>query len=136
MPTTYTDHLCTFPPCSKPVRAKRLCGGHYMQQSRGVPLTPLLTTKPSTARCTLSWCPRPYWGNDLCRQHNREKSRSLGAFVPLDAPFKIQQKAGDRWFSVGYATDRKGAHRLLNTFRAGNPATAYRLILGRQYGDA
>lgn len=124
--TTHLD-LCTFPACSKPVRAKGLCMGHYTQQRQGRPLSPLRAHKPKGTSCGFPLCPLPYWGNGLCRQHNRN---SVAPGVPADAPFKIQQQSAGRWFSVAYGTDRMNAHHVLNVFRAKSPATAYRLIVG------
>ncbi|GAX54736.1 hypothetical protein SO3561_06289 [Streptomyces olivochromogenes] len=126
---TYTAVLCTFPECSKPVRARALCMGHYAQQSKGKPLTPLRTTKPSTTGCAFPGCRAPHWGHGLCRPHNKEKARGTSSLVPPGAPYRIQQQSKGRWFTIGYGEDSVSAHRTLNRCRASNPATGFRLIL-------
>lgn len=123
------EHLCTFPECPKPVRAKSLCMGHYKQKQTGKTLTPLRTTKPSTMGCAFPDCTAPHWGHGLCRKHNREKTKGTSSLVPSDAPYKIQQCSQGRWFSVGYGNDRNSAHQAFNAMRARNPNTAYRLIV-------
>lgn len=49
-----TDRDCSFSGCSNPVKAHRLCMGHYAQQRKGRPLTPLRPRRaqsvPDTAR--------------------------------------------------------------------------------------
>lgn len=33
--------ICSFDPCDNPAKSKALCGGHYQQQHKGLPLKPL-----------------------------------------------------------------------------------------------
>jgi hypothetical protein len=126
---TDTERLCSFPECSKAVRAKGLCMGHYKQRSLGKPLTPLKKTKPSVDGCYFPGCSGPHWGNGLCRTHNRQKNES-GGFAPPDSAFRIQHRYAGRWFTVDFGNDRKSTHRAVNVYRAKHPDSSFRIIIG------
>jgi hypothetical protein len=63
---------CAYPNCTKPARARSLCEGHYSQQRRGKPLTPLGTRTTPGGPCTHPDCNHTATIKNLCDRHYRQ----------------------------------------------------------------
>lgn len=72
---------CSFPDCNGPLKVKalKLCGGHYMQHSKGKELTPIVKYSKS---CTFKDCGRSAHGIGLCKMHYQRKTQGR----PLEDP--------------------------------------------------
>lgn len=65
---------CSFPGCGGPHHALGLCGSHYQQRRRGVPLHPILPLSPPPC-CTFPGCGRAYSGRGHCEGHLEQLRR-------------------------------------------------------------
>jgi hypothetical protein len=102
---------CSFEGCDHKRVARGLCMGHYRQQLRGRPLTPLRAprgrqghgiSRPIGRRtpslCSFEGCGRPNNGRGLCAAHRAQKARGM-ALVPIGAAkrwwWPVEAKGGD-----------------------------------------
>ncbi|WJZ27869.1 HNH endonuclease [Arthrobacter phage 1191A] len=72
---------CSFPDCNGPLKVKglKLCGGHYMQHSKGKTLTPIVKYSKT---CTFDGCGIKSSGLGLCKKHYQRKYQGR----PLEDP--------------------------------------------------
>jgi hypothetical protein len=69
---------CGFETCDRPMQAKGLCGGHWTQQRKGLPLTPIRAKKrtvPTT--CSVEGCGGLYYARGYCRNHHAKALRGV-----------------------------------------------------------
>jgi hypothetical protein len=67
---------CTFPGCDKPLKTRRLCGGHYQQTLRGSELKPLKDTTRQTGPCSFPGCENTSkYAFGLCDGHYKQMSK-------------------------------------------------------------
>jgi len=79
------NHTCTGPDnCGRPARANNLCAGHYLQQQRGKPLTPLTTPFPPP--CAGPECERTANTAGFCAGHYSQK-RSGRVLKPIPGTY-------------------------------------------------
>jgi hypothetical protein len=72
MEGTGSDKVCSIEGCSKHVRARGLCGGHYERWRKTAPDDVKIK---GGALCTISGCKRAAKSLGLCRMHYRQQYR-------------------------------------------------------------
>lgn len=76
-------HECSFEPCSKPARYKKLCNAHYTQRCRGKELTLLVPRKTRYGSvCSFRGCPLQHYSKGYCKAHARQLKKG-GALKAL-----------------------------------------------------
>lgn len=74
--------VCDFPSCGRPIRAKRLCTGHWKQQRAGLDLVELrVRVMPGRTDCSVEGCERPHNAHGYCALRGYRVSRFGDPFV-------------------------------------------------------
>lgn len=78
---------CSFDGCQAECIAKALCGTHYNQQRRGLPLTPVYSSYGQRlikhVGCQIYGCENPHYSGAYCRQHWTQKNNGKDVNAPL-----------------------------------------------------
>ncbi len=80
---------CAFEGCVNWARKKGLCDTHYVQQHRGLPLTPIRQTADNSGPCSEQGCEKPAKAGGLCGAHY-ERVRPRGVCSVADCGRPLQ----------------------------------------------
>lgn len=100
--------ICAFPSCDLAMKAKGLCMGHYKQQHKGKPLSPLRKIIKSEGTCSFVGCDRPQRSQMLCDPHYQQQKRGK----PLKPLRASSAPAGSLGWCEGPSCERQAVVKI------------------------